>query len=67
MFNVLLNKLNIHQAIVEFNPYVSTLDKANKFRYQIDDLQILIAKVATRFSRIYIELTNEDLKLGNKI
>lgn len=49
--------------IVEFDPYVSILDKENRSRYDVNDLQILIAKVATNFSKIYIEFTDADLEL----
>lgn len=40
---------------------MSVLDKHNRFRYTINDLVPLVSKIATRFSRVYIELSKEDL------
>ncbi len=51
------------QVIVEFDPYVSILDKTNRSRYNVEDLQVLLSKVATRFPKIYIEFTDADLEL----
>lgn len=50
-----------------FDPYVSTLDKENPYRYNDTDLLPFVELAATRFSRLLVILKSEDLSYGMAI
>lgn len=49
-------------AIIQFDPYVSTLDLFNRSRYGVNDLIPVIFVVVTRFTKIYVELSHRYLR-----
>lgn len=57
----------LNQTIVTFDPYVSILDKENRYRYKIPDLIPLVCLAATKFKRFFIPLSAKDLNLGKTI
>lgn len=57
--------MTTNEIRIQLDPYVSVLDKDNPFRYNLSEILPLISKVATKFTKLYVELSYQDLIKGN--
>ncbi len=66
MYRSFLQNYNLDTAIIKFDPCISIIDRYDHYRYNDFELFPLIAKVATKFTKIFIQISEIDLIEGKQ-